>query len=61
MVEKVASISLVNKLRAIMLIDANSNYHNHMIFGSQDEPRKTAQNGSVESVRKKKMPSSNRY
>lgn len=35
MLEKVASIALVNKLRAILLMEADFNMHNRIIFGSR--------------------------
>ena len=33
--EKVSGVALVTKLRAILLMDADFNNHNHLIFGSQ--------------------------
>ena len=35
MLEKVAGIALVNKLRAILLIEADFNFHNKLIFGKR--------------------------
>ena len=34
MLRKVAGISLVKKLRAILLIEADFNYHNRLVFRS---------------------------
>jgi hypothetical protein len=33
MLEKVAGVALVNKLRAILLVEANFNYMNRWVFG----------------------------
>ena len=33
--EKIAGIALVNKLRAILLMEANFNFHNKLIFGKR--------------------------
>ena len=33
--EKIASLALVNKLRAILLFEADFNFHNKLIFGSK--------------------------
>ena len=35
MLEKIAGIALVNKLRAILLMEADFNMHNRIIFGSR--------------------------
>ena len=35
MLEKVAGIALVNKLRAILLMEADFNFHNKLVFGSR--------------------------
>jgi len=35
MLEKVAGVALVNKLRAILLMEADFNFHNKLIFGSR--------------------------
>ena len=35
MLEKVAGVALVSKLRAILLIEADFNYHNKLIFGKR--------------------------
>ena len=35
MLEKVAGVALVTTLRAILLLEADLNYHNHLIFGSR--------------------------
>jgi len=35
MLEKIAGIALVNKLRAILLMEADFNFHNKLIFGKQ--------------------------
>ena len=42
MLEKVAGVALVNKLRAILLMEADFNMHNKLIFGSRmlDQARK---------------------
>ena len=34
MLEKIAGLALVNKLRAILLMEADFNFHNKLIFGS---------------------------
>jgi len=33
MLEKIAGIALVNKLRAILLMEADYNFHNKFLFG----------------------------
>ena len=33
--EKIASIALVNKLRTILLMEADFNFHNKLIFGKR--------------------------
>ena len=35
MLEKIAGLALVNKLRAILLMEADFNFHNKLIFGSR--------------------------
>ena len=35
MLEKVAGIALVNKLRAILLMEADFNFHNKLLFGKR--------------------------
>ena len=35
MLEKIAGVALVTKLRAILLMEADFNYHNRLIFGSR--------------------------
>ena len=35
MLEKIAGIALVNKLRAILLMEADFNFHNKLIFGKR--------------------------
>ena len=35
MLEKIAGLALVNKLRAILLMEADSNIHNKIIFGKR--------------------------
>jgi hypothetical protein len=35
MLEKIADIALVNKLRAILLMEADFNMHNRIIFGNR--------------------------
>ena len=35
MLEKIASIALVIKLRAILLMEADFNFHNKLIFGKR--------------------------
>jgi len=35
MLEKIAGIALVNKLHAILLMEADSNFHNKLIFGKR--------------------------
>ena len=35
MLEKIAGVALVAKLRAILLIEADFNFHNNLIFGQR--------------------------
>ena len=35
MMDKIAGIALVNKLRAILLMEADFNFHNKLIFGKR--------------------------
>ena len=35
MLEKIAGIALVNKLRAILLMEADFNFHNKLFFGNR--------------------------
>ena len=35
MLEKIAGVALVTKLWAILLMEADFNYHNRLIFGSR--------------------------
>ncbi len=35
MLEKIAGVALVTKLRAILLMEADNNFHNKLIFGTR--------------------------
>lgn len=66
MLEKVAGVALVNKLRAILLMEADFNFHNKLIFGKWilknarllqlildehfSEKEKTAEDGGLQKV-----------
>ena len=66
MLEKIAGIALVNKLRAILLMEADFNFHNKLVFGSRmldtarkeglipaeqySEKQSTAEDGSFDKI-----------
>ena len=66
MLEKIAGLALVNKLRAILLMEADFNFHNKLIFGRRmldaarsygiippeqySEQQSTAKDGSFDKV-----------
>ena len=66
MLEKIAGVALVTKLRAILLMEADFNFHNRLIFGNR-MMKLARENGLVpeevysEKGKRRRMPFFNKF
>ena len=66
MLEKITGVALVTKPRAMLLVEADFNYHNRLIFRSQMMDLARQHNMILEEIsrkkeRRRKIPSFSRY